>query len=125
MQTKIGLSTTKAEYVGISYTLCSAIPIMRLLRKMRKQGINIITDCVPVQYKVFKDNTGAIEIARSERFCPRTKHMNTKLHYFQSYINKGRITIEKIKLEEQPEDLFTKPLPNLLFEYLRQKIVEW
>ena len=48
MQTEIALSTTKAEYVGISYALRSAIPIMWLLPKMRKQGIDVITDRVPV-----------------------------------------------------------------------------
>ena len=38
MQTKISLSTTEAEYMGISYTLHSAIPIMQLLGKCTKRG---------------------------------------------------------------------------------------
>ena len=124
-QTEIALSTTDTEYVDISYTLRSTIPIMRLLRKIRKQGIKVITDRVPVQCKVFEDNAGAINIARSERFRPRAKHMNIKLHHFRLYINTGRITIDQIKSEEQPEDLFTKPLPNPLFKYLRHKLMGW
>ena len=66
MQTEIALSTTKVEYIGISYALCFTIPIMSLLREMNKQGINVITDRVPVKCKVFEANAGAIEIARTK-----------------------------------------------------------
>ena len=125
MQTEIALSTTEAEYVGILYALHSAIPVMRLPREMKKQGIDAIVDRAPMRCKVFEDNASAIEIARNERFCPRTENMNIKLHLFRSYVTKGKITIVKIKSEEQPADLFTKPLPNPLFEYICCKIMGW
>ena len=82
LQTKIALSTTKGEYVGILYTLQSLIPIMRLLCEIRKQNIDVIINCVPIQCRVFEYNAGAIKIARSKRFRPWTKHMGVKLHHF-------------------------------------------
>ena len=125
MQTETALSTTEAEYVGILYALPSAIPVMRLLRKMKKHGINVIVDRAPMQCKVSKNNMGVIKIARNKKFLPCTKHMNIKLHHFWSYVTKERRTIDKIKSEEQPADIFTKPLPNPLFEYLCCKIMGW
>ena len=125
LQSEIALSTTEAEYVGISYALREAIPIMRLLREMKKLGFNIINRKVPIRCKVFEDNAGAIEIAKTEKYRPRTKHMNIKLHHFRQYVTKGRIEIVKIESANQQADILTKPLPNPLFELLRRKIMGW
>ena len=40
---------------------------------------------------MFKDNSGAIEMAVVHKWIPRTKHLATKLHHFQSYVNCGEV----------------------------------
>ena len=89
LQTEVALSTTESEYIGISYALREAIPIMRLIREMNKRGFNVINQTVPVRCRVFEDNSGSIEIAKSDKYLPWTKHMNIKLHHFRHYVSKG------------------------------------
>jgi hypothetical protein len=36
LQTEIALSSTKSEYTGLSYALRDAIPLMNLLKEMKK-----------------------------------------------------------------------------------------
>ena len=41
LQTEIALSSTESEYTGLSYALRDAIPIMQLLKEMKKNGFPI------------------------------------------------------------------------------------
>ena len=60
LQTEIALSTTEAEYTGLSYALREAISLMELLKEMGKKGINVLDHKVKVHCKVFEDNSWAI-----------------------------------------------------------------
>lgn len=42
LQTECALSTTEAEYTGLSYSLRDAIPIMELLKEMKEEGIPVV-----------------------------------------------------------------------------------
>ena len=125
LQTKIALSTRETEYTGLSYSLREAIPIMRLLREFKKHSIPVINETTPIQCRVFEDNSGALEMGRVDKYRPRTKHLNLKLHHFRFYINKKSSSIIKIASLDQPADLLTKPLPEELFVKLRKKIMGW
>ena len=82
LQTKIALSTTEAEYTRLSYALREAILLMELQKKMRKKGFDVLDHKVNVHFRVFKDNSGAIETTVVHKWRPRTKHLATKLHHF-------------------------------------------
>jgi hypothetical protein len=64
LQTEIALSTTESEYTGLSYALRDAIPIMELLKELKRNGYPITTAKAKVHCKVFEDNSGALEMAR-------------------------------------------------------------
>ena len=64
-------------------------------------------------------------MGRIDKYRPRTKHLNIKIHHFRSYINKKRIKILKIAYIDQHADLLAKPLPEELFVKLRKKIMGW
>ena len=49
-------------------------------------------------------------MAREYKFLPRTKLLNVELHHFRDYVNRGEITIHKIRTEYQPSGYLTKPL---------------
>ena len=60
--------------------------------------------------KLFEDNSGAIEIAKEEKYRPQTKHINVKYHHFRSLVQEGVISILPIKSEGNPADILTHPV---------------
>jgi hypothetical protein len=74
---------------------------------------------------VFEDNNGALEMAKTPKLRPRTKHINVKYHHFREAVHNGAITIHKVNTTEQQADIFTKPFPQSIFEYLRKLLMGW
>ncbi len=63
MQTEIALSSTESEFTGLSYALRDAIPIMELLKELKKKKLPVRLTIPNVHCKVFEDNSGALEMA--------------------------------------------------------------
>ena len=122
---EIVLSSTESEYIGISYALREVIPIMELLKEMKHQGFPISTLKPQIHCKVFEDNSGALEMARTHKYRPRTKHLNVKLHHFRDYVTRGEISIHKVDTLEQLADYLTKPVSQEILEHLRTKVMGW
>jgi hypothetical protein len=74
---------------------------------------------------VFEDNNGALQLARSPRMTPRTKHYVIKYHFFGYYVEKEEIKLYKIDTKEQRADIMTKGLVMVLFIYLRKFLCGW
>ena len=98
---------------------------MELLKEKKKKGLEVMDHQSEVHCKVFKDNSGALEIASVHKWRPRTKHIATKLHHFRSYIARKEILIHPIDMKEQPTDILTKPLAVELFIKFRKMIIGW
>ena len=82
-----------------------------------------IADCnKTMKYTVFKDNNGALEMAKTPKIRLRMKHIAIKYYHFYTYIEKEDILLEKIDIAEQEVDFLTKPLVLQLFCYLRWKV---
>ena len=75
--------------------------------------------------KVWEDNESCIKVAKSPKFTPRTKHIAIKYHHFRSFVQDGTIDIRSIDTKEQIADIFTKPLPEASFVYLRKLLMGW
>ena len=125
LQTEIALSSTESEYTGLSYALRDAIPIMSILQEMQTFGLSVTPENAKIYCRVFEDNSGAIEMANTHKYRPRTKHLNVKLHHFRDYINSGQITVHKINTTEQLADYLTKPLNVTMFQTLQKKVMGW
>ena len=69
-----------------------------------------------VKYIVFKDNNGAIELAKAPKIRPHTKHISLKYHHFREHVRKGLIEINTIDTLEQVADIFTQDICR--FQYL-------
>ena len=54
LQTEVALSTTEAEYTGLSYALREAIPLMQLLEEMKELGFPVTEPKAKVHCKVFE-----------------------------------------------------------------------
>ena len=125
LQTEIALSSTESEYTGLSYALREAIPLMELLKEMKRHGFPVTADGAEMHCRVFEDNSGALEIARIPKYRPRTKHLNCRLHHFRGYVERKEISIHKIHTKEQLADYLTKPLNAEMLKYLHKKALGW
>ena len=124
LEREIALSTTEAEYTGLSYAIREIISIIDLLDEI--QRYHNLPNIQPKFFlKVYEDNAGVIEIATNHKYRPRTKHLNIRLHHFSRYIESGKIVIEKFPTDSQQADIFTKPLPHSQFHKLRRLLLGW
>jgi hypothetical protein len=82
---------------------------MQPVKEIKDKGLATYIDVPKVYCKAFEDNSGALEIARTHKMRPRTKHINLVYHHFRSFVKKGLVVIRPIKTEDQPADIMTKP----------------
>ncbi len=69
LQTEIAMSSTESEYTGLSYALRDAIPIVELLKELKRQGYPIRTAKAQVHCRVFEDNSGRVlEMAKIHKY---------------------------------------------------------
>jgi hypothetical protein len=115
LASKVALSTMESKYTGLSYSLHEAIPVMELLKEMKGLGFDIASPEAQIHCRVFKNNSGCIKIAKDPKYHPHTKHLNCKLHHFQSYIECKEISIHHINSEDQLVDYLTKPHSTDIF----------
>jgi hypothetical protein len=116
LQSQIALSTTEAKYIAMSQALRGVIPIMNLLQEMREQDFKVICTELYVYCKVFEGNSGALELMRLPKLCPRTKHINVCYHNFCEHVHKELIKIFPIDTKNQIADAFTKALAQNDFQ---------
>ena len=123
LQTLLSQSTLEAEYVALSESMRDVLPLMELLEELRQKGFAEASAAPKVKCTAFEDNEGAISLAKTPRLRPRTKHINNKYHHFREQVQLGKVDVQHIATEQQLADLFTKPLPELQFIYLRDLIM--
>ncbi len=129
LQTKIALSTAKAEYIAMSRALWDTIPIQNLAKEV--SCIFLLPDPVTdFCIMVHKDNLSAISMAESLKFTPCTKHIAIKYHHFCSRVltsfNKlGDIKLKYISTKQQIADILTKPVDDDSFFKLCHILCGW
>jgi hypothetical protein len=74
----------------------------------------------PMYCKVFKDNSGALELARPPKLHPCTKHINVCYHHFCKHVRNRFIKIFPVGTENQIADALTKALPMNVFQQHRR-----
>ena len=99
--------------------------MIELIKEMSRNKIAMVKAHPKVYCEAYEDNSGALAIAKEHKYRPRTKHLNIKLHHFRQYVNNNEIDVIAIKTEDQPADIFTKPLAETLFVKHRKTIMGW
>jgi hypothetical protein len=125
LQSTICLSTTEAEYVCLSQSLRDTIPVINLLKEMHEHGFYSEEVVPKVHCKAFEDNSGALELAKTPKMRPRTKHINLVYHHFREHVRTGLVTLFHIDTKKQTADMLTKPLDQNLFQRHRKKLLGW
>jgi hypothetical protein len=69
LQGEICLSSSESEYTGLSYALREVIPIMGLIKEMKRKHFHIGGTTPKIHCKGFEDNSGALEMAQVHKYC--------------------------------------------------------
>jgi hypothetical protein len=125
MQTEIALSSTESEYIALSTALRETLPMISFLEELIEAGFKFNVTNAKIICKAFEDNEGALEMAKSPKFRPRTKHINIKYHHFHDSIESKKIEMCEIDTSDQQADICTKPLEESLLVRLRKRIMGW
>ena len=109
------MSATKAEYVALSMRLSGVIPLIGLIKEVKAKGFPIPGNPSKVHCKVFKDNSGDLEMACLPKICPRPTHINQLFHFFREAVECKEVILESTPIENQITDMLTKPLSEESF----------
>jgi bifunctional DNase/RNase len=71
---------------------------------------------------IFCDNTSAISISKNPFMHSKTKHIPIKFHFLREQVMSKVIRVEYVVTNDQIADVFTKPLPKIQFESLRDQL---
>ena len=75
---------------------------------------------------VFEDNNGVLGLATAPKMSPRTKHIGVKYHWFKSHVGEEKgVGIEKIDMQNQVADIFTKGLDPQTYQHVWKLLMGW
>ena len=90
---------------------------MELLKEIRNT-IPAEDEIPTVHCTIFEDNKGCMDLVKTPRMRPRTKHIALKYHHLRSVVREGYLLVKRVETLEQLDDIFTKPLARLPSKYL-------
>jgi len=111
-QSVVALSSTEAEYIGITHAAKEAIWVRHLLSELYSPRV------LDYPITIHCDNRSAIELVKNATFHSRTKHIAIRYHYVREVFNDGIILLTHRGTDEMPADMFTKALARIkLFKF--------
>ena len=73
-------------------------------------------------FTVFCDNTSAINVSKNPVQHSRTKHIDIHHHFIRDLVDSNVLILEFVEIEKQLDNIFTKALDFVKFEFLRNSI---
>ena len=105
--------TAEAEYVAAG-TCCAQLLWMR--QTLSDFG------CEYTKIPLLCDNESAIKLANNSVQHSRTKHIDIRHHFLRDHETKGDIALSHVRTDKQLADIFTKPLNEQRFYFLRSEL---
>ena len=102
LQSVVATSTAEAEYVAGSYAAREAVWLRRM-----GAFLDVLS---PDPTAVYVDNQAALSMATSSSDSARTKHIDVAYHFLRETVGRGLIRMVYCPTDDNPADLFTKPL---------------
>ena len=112
-QAIVALSSTEAEYIGITHAAKEAIWLRSLLAEL------VHPDFAEHAVRLYSDNKGAMDLAHNNSFHARTKHIAIRYHFIREAVERKAVELGYRRTEDMPADLFTKPVSRARLEHLR------
>lgn len=101
-QRTVALSSTEAEYMGVTEAAKEAIYLRALLNDLGIADAGDIT--------VYNDNLSALKLAENSTFHGRSKHIDVRYHFIRDALKGRLLKMEHLPTEEMPADMLTKGL---------------
>lgn len=101
-QPTVALSSTEAEYMAVSSATQEALWLKGLEAELIPSS--------PKSTIIHCDNKGAISLALTNAYHPRTKHIDVRHHFVRDKIDEGLINLKYISTADMNADFLTKPL---------------
>lgn len=98
------LSSTEAEYIGITHAVKEAIWVRHLLSELYSPHV------LKFPVTIHCDNRSAIKLVKNAMFHSHTKHITIRYHYIREAFNDGVIVLTHCGTDNMPADMFTKAL---------------
>lgn len=113
-QPTVSRSSCESEYRAMANTAAELIWITHLLR-----DLNALPSERPT---LLCDNLSAIFLSQNPVAHKRAKHIDIDHHFIRELILAGKLHTKFVPTRLQVADIFTKPLPRLLFERFRDQL---
>ena len=113
-QSCVALSTAEAEYVAACSTSCEAMWIRKLLSNLF--DLQLDATCI------YCDNQICVKLSENPVFHDKSKHIDIKYHYIKNMVQRGAVNIQYVAKDEQIDDVLTKTLAKVKFEYFRENL---
>lgn len=108
-------STAESEYIAASEATKELMWLKRLVRCLDEE----LSKDLPILHL---DNESAIKLTKNSEHHKRSKHIDTRYHYIREKYAKRKFVLKSVGTEFQLADIFTKALPKVRFEFLREKL---
>lgn len=105
-QKTVALSSTEAEYYGLSNATREALWLRSLLRSL---GYDEGLDPVVIE----GDNQGSLALTENPEFHQRTKHIDIKHHFLRQEVDEKRVAFSYVETTKLAADGLTKPLNSM------------
>jgi hypothetical protein len=112
-QKSVALSTAEAEYIAT----CDACMEAVWLRNM----VFGLFDRVLDSTVIYCDNQSCVNLSENPVFHDRSKHIEIKYYFLHDKFLRGELVLQYISTEKTI-DILKKPLSNIKFSYLRDKL---
>ena len=109
-QNSVALSTAEAEYIAAGACCTQLLWIVQQLRDIGLEYRNVPIKC---------DNTSAFSITKNPVQHTRTKHIEIRYHFIRDHVEKGDVNICFVPTNLQLADIFTKPLAEERFNFIK------
>ena len=113
-QKVVAQSSCEAEYIAAANATCQGMWLARVL--VEAHGSSLSVPMLRV------DNKSAIALIKNPVLHGQSKHIEVKYHFVRESAEKGQITVDFIRSEEQLGDFLTKPLGKVKFHELSARI---
>lgn len=103
-QTHLALSSTEAEYYGLSNAAREAAWLRLMFSSLGYGGKDTH------KIRLIGDNQAALALAENPEFHQRTKHIEIQWHYIRDQVAKGLVDLHFVATEDMAADGLTKAL---------------
>ena len=107
LQPITALSTTEAEYIGITEAAKEALWLKGLMLEMGLDQ-NVVW--------IYSDSQSALMLAQNAVYHARMKHIDIRYHRIRELVEEGEVELVKVHTKENPADALTKVLPRDSFQ---------